>query len=157
MPCRLQLFGEPLMPRHPLLRCQVPEPLGLSQVASVVRDDRDLEIKATQPDQSPDVVEARRGPARFPACDPWLRRTCPRRQLSLGQAGTSSRFTNQITAEHLLSITDRLCQPWQPQPATAAVTSSSQVLAANSPVAPLVMNAYAIRVPSVVRTKPASE
>ena len=48
-------------------------------------------------------------------------------------------------------------QPWQPQPATVAATLSSQVLAANSPVAPLVMNAYAISVPSVVRTKPASE
>jgi hypothetical protein len=89
--------GKTGVPVKALLTRQVGQAAGLSQVAQVAGNQRQLKVQAAQAHQAHHIVKTDRGATSLPAGDRGLRRPSPRRQLSLSEPSPAARFPDQIT------------------------------------------------------------
>ena len=83
----------------------------MGEVAVIAFDDLQFNAEPAEADKPNDVVEAHRGATRFPACYGGLGSSGTVGEFGLGEAGTSTCLSDQITTVrcHRHTITDLLC------------------------------------------------
>src|SRR3954452_25368600 len=87
-----------------LFRREAVERNGLPHVGVVVRRQLDDQLEAAEPQQPLHRLQRRRGATRLEPCDGRLRRSGSVRERLLGDSRAPPPFSNELTADHLMSI-----------------------------------------------------
>src|SRR3954469_17337281 len=94
----------PTQSPSPLLRREAVERGGLPGIRVVDRRQFDDQLQAAEPQQPLHRLQRRRGATRLEPCDGRLRRSGSVRERLLGDSRAPPTFSNELTADHLMSI-----------------------------------------------------